>query len=79
MVGTAYMSPEPGSKPFITVGQSVKAGDTLLIVEAMKVMNPITAPKAGTVKKINVSRRTAGGVRPAARDPRIKKWRSRSF
>ena len=55
MVGTAYMSPEPGSKPFITVGQSVKAGDTLLIVEAMKVMNPITAPKAGTVKKINVS------------------------
>ena len=55
MVGTAYMSPEPGSKPFITVGQSVKIGDTLLIVEAMKVMNPITAPKAGTVKKINVS------------------------
>jgi acetyl-CoA carboxylase biotin carboxyl carrier protein len=55
MVGTAYMSSEPGSKPFITVGQSVKAGDTLLIVEAMKVMNPITAPKAGTVKKINVS------------------------
>ena len=55
MVGTAYMSPEPGSKPFITVGQSVKAGDTLLIVEAMKVMNPIIAPKAGTVKKINVS------------------------
>ncbi|HEY0624041.1 acetyl-CoA carboxylase biotin carboxyl carrier protein, partial [Sphingomonas sp.] len=55
MVGTAYMSAEPGSKPFIAVGQSVKAGDTLLIVEAMKVMNPITAPKAGTVKKINVS------------------------
>ena len=55
MVGTAFMSPEPGSKPFIAVGQSVKAGDTLLIVEAMKVMNPITAPKAGTVKKIIVS------------------------
>jgi acetyl-CoA carboxylase biotin carboxyl carrier protein len=55
MVGTAFMSPEPGAKPFITVGQSVKAGDTLLIVEAMKVMNPITAPKAGTVKKINVA------------------------
>lgn len=55
MVGTAYMSSEPGSKPFITVGQTVKAGDTLLIVEAMKVMNPITAPKAGTVKRINVS------------------------
>ena len=55
MVGTAFLSPEPGAKPFIAVGQSVKAGDTLLIVEAMKVMNPITAPKAGTVKKINVS------------------------
>ena len=55
MVGTAFMSPEPGAKPFITVGQAVKAGDTLLIVEAMKVMNPITAPKAGTVKKINVA------------------------
>ena len=55
IVGTAFMSPEPGSKPFITVGQSVKAGDTLLIVEAMKVMNPIIAPKAGTVKKIMVS------------------------
>jgi acetyl-CoA carboxylase biotin carboxyl carrier protein len=55
MVGTAFMSPEPGAKPFIAVGQQVKAGDTLLIVEAMKVMNPITAPKAGTVKKINVS------------------------
>ena len=55
MVGTAFMSPEPGSKPFVGVGQSVKAGDTLLIVEAMKVMNPITAPKAGIVKKIIVS------------------------
>jgi acetyl-CoA carboxylase biotin carboxyl carrier protein len=55
MVGTAFLSAEPGAKPFIAVGQSVKAGDTLLIVEAMKVMNPITAPKAGTVKKINVA------------------------
>ena len=55
MVGTAFMSPEPGAKPFVAVGQSVKAGDTLLIVEAMKVMNPIVAPKAGTVKKINVA------------------------
>ena len=55
MVGTAFLSSEPGAKPFITVGQAVKAGDTLLIVEAMKVMNPITAPKAGTVKKINVA------------------------
>jgi acetyl-CoA carboxylase biotin carboxyl carrier protein len=55
MVGTAFLAPEPGAKPFIAVGQPVKLGDTLLIVEAMKVMNPITAPKAGTVKKINVS------------------------
>jgi acetyl-CoA carboxylase biotin carboxyl carrier protein len=55
MVGTAYMSAEPGAKPFIEVGQAVKAGDTLCIVEAMKVMNPITAPEAGTIKKIMVS------------------------
>lgn len=55
MVGTAFLSPEPGAKPFVAVGQSVKAGDTLLIIEAMKVMNPITAPKAAIVKKINVT------------------------
>jgi acetyl-CoA carboxylase biotin carboxyl carrier protein len=55
MVGTAYLSPQPGSKPFVEVGNSVKAGDTLLIVEAMKVMNPITAPEGGIVKKLLVS------------------------
>jgi acetyl-CoA carboxylase biotin carboxyl carrier protein len=55
MVGTAYMSAEPGAKPFIEVGNPVKAGDTLLIVEAMKVMNPITAPSGGVVKKIMVA------------------------
>ena len=55
MVGTAYMSAEPGAAPFIEVGKAVKAGDTLCIVEAMKVMNPITAPSAGTIKKIMVS------------------------
>jgi acetyl-CoA carboxylase biotin carboxyl carrier protein len=55
MVGTAFLSPEPGSKPFVEVGAKVKAGDTLLIVEAMKVMNPITAPSAGTVSAILVS------------------------
>jgi acetyl-CoA carboxylase biotin carboxyl carrier protein len=55
MVGTAYLSPEPGSKPFVEVGNPVKAGDTLLIVEAMKVMNPITAPAGGIVKKIMIS------------------------
>jgi acetyl-CoA carboxylase biotin carboxyl carrier protein len=55
MVGTAYLSAEPGAKPFIEVGDAVKAGDTLLIVEAMKVMNPITAPAGGVVKKILIS------------------------
>jgi acetyl-CoA carboxylase biotin carboxyl carrier protein len=55
MVGTAYLSSEPGSKPFIEVGNPVKAGDTLLIVEAMKVMNPITAPEGGVIKKIMVA------------------------
>jgi acetyl-CoA carboxylase biotin carboxyl carrier protein len=55
MVGTAFLSPEPGAKPFVSVGDTVKAGETLLIVEAMKVMNPITSPKAGTVKAVNVS------------------------
>jgi acetyl-CoA carboxylase biotin carboxyl carrier protein len=55
MVGTAFLSPEPGSKPFVAVGDAVKAGDTLLIVEAMKVMNPITAPEGGVVKKLLVS------------------------
>jgi acetyl-CoA carboxylase biotin carboxyl carrier protein len=55
MVGTAFLSPEPGAKPFIEVGTAVKAGDTLLIVEAMKVMNPITAPEGGVIKKIMIS------------------------
>jgi acetyl-CoA carboxylase biotin carboxyl carrier protein len=55
MVGTAYLSPEPGAKAFADVGDAVKAGDTLLIVEAMKVMNPITAPEGGIVKKLFVS------------------------
>jgi acetyl-CoA carboxylase biotin carboxyl carrier protein len=55
MVGTCYLTPEPGAKPFVTPGDQVKQGDTLLIVEAMKVMNPITAPRAGTVKQVLVS------------------------
>ncbi len=55
MVGTAFLSAEPGAKPFASVGDKVKAGDTLLIIEAMKVMNPITAPSAGTIKKLYVS------------------------
>jgi len=52
MVGTAYMGAAPGAKPFIDVGQKVSAGDTLLIIEAMKTMNQIPAPRAGTVTKI---------------------------
>lgn len=52
MVGTAYLSAEPGSAPFISVGAKVKEGDTLVIIEAMKVMNPIPSPKSGVVKQI---------------------------
>ena len=54
MVGTVYTSPEPDAPAFIVEGDSVNAGQTLLIVEAMKVMNPITAPKAGKVTKVFV-------------------------
>ena len=54
MVGTAYRAPEPGAPPFIEIGTQVKAGQTLLIVEAMKTMNPIPAPRAGTVTQILV-------------------------
>jgi acetyl-CoA carboxylase biotin carboxyl carrier protein len=54
MVGTAYMSPEPGAPAFVRVGDKVKEGQTLLIVEAMKVMNPIRSPRAGTVARILV-------------------------
>jgi acetyl-CoA carboxylase biotin carboxyl carrier protein len=55
MVGTVYAAPEPGKPPFISVGKTVKEGDTLFIVEAMKTMNAITAPRGGTVKEINVT------------------------
>jgi acetyl-CoA carboxylase biotin carboxyl carrier protein len=55
MVGTVYLSPEPGKPAFISVGKSVKEGDTLFIVEAMKTMNAITAPKSGTVLEICVA------------------------
>ena len=54
MVGTVYMQPEPGAPAFISVGASVSEGDTLLIVEAMKTMNHIHAPKSGTIKRILV-------------------------
>ncbi len=52
MVGTVYLYPEPGAKPFINVGDTVSEGQTLLIIEAMKVMNPIAAPRAGKVSRI---------------------------
>ncbi|MCX8477720.1 MAG: acetyl-CoA carboxylase biotin carboxyl carrier protein [Sphingomonas sp.] len=54
MVGTAYLKPNPEAKVFVAVGDKVSAGDTLLIIEAMKVMNPIQAPAAGTVKAVLV-------------------------
>jgi acetyl-CoA carboxylase biotin carboxyl carrier protein len=54
MVGTAYLAPSPGAKAFIEVGTKVKAGDTLLIIEAMKTMNQIPAPRSGTVTQILV-------------------------
>lgn len=54
MVGTAYLTPEPDAAPFVAVGAAVKEGDTLLIIEAMKVMNPIVAPRGGKVTQILV-------------------------
>ncbi|WP_290495371.1 acetyl-CoA carboxylase biotin carboxyl carrier protein [Hyphomonas sp. UBA4494] len=55
MVGTVYLSPEPGAKQFVGVGDKVKKGDTILLVEAMKTFNPVEADKAGTVKEIYVT------------------------
>ncbi|MEX2036169.1 MAG: biotin/lipoyl-containing protein, partial [Xanthobacteraceae bacterium] len=52
MVGTAYVGPEPGAPPFVEIGSKVVAGDTLLIIEAMKTMNQIPAPRSGTVTEI---------------------------
>jgi acetyl-CoA carboxylase biotin carboxyl carrier protein len=55
MVGTVYLSPEPGKPAFIGVGKSVKEGDTLFIIEAMKTMNAITAPRGGKITEVNVT------------------------
>lgn len=55
MVGTVYLAPSPGAAHFVSVGAQVKEGDTLMIIEAMKVMNPLPAPQGGTVKAILVS------------------------
>jgi acetyl-CoA carboxylase biotin carboxyl carrier protein len=52
MVGSAYRAPEPGARPFVDIGSRVKVGDTLLIIEAMKTLNQIPAPRAGTVTQI---------------------------
>jgi acetyl-CoA carboxylase biotin carboxyl carrier protein len=54
MVGTVYLSPSPGAKPFVEVGQQVRAGDTVCIVEAMKILNEIEAEKSGTIKRVLV-------------------------
>ena len=58
LVGTAYLSPEPGAKSFIEIGQNVKIGQVLLIIEAMKTMNEITADKNGVIKKIYIKNET---------------------
>ena len=58
IIGTAYLAPEPGGKKFIEIGQNVKIGQVLLIIEAMKTMNEIVADRNGTVKKIYVKNET---------------------
>ena len=55
MVGTVYLSPEPGSEPFVRIGDEVAEGQTLLIIEAMKTMNQIPSPRAGTVRQVLVA------------------------
>ena len=55
MVGTLYIAPSPGEKPFVTVGGSVARGETMFIIEAMKTMNPVRAPRGGTVTRVLAS------------------------
>ena len=55
MVGTVYVAPEPGAAPFVQAGETVQEGQTLLIIEAMKVMNPLAAPRSGTVTRVFVT------------------------
>ncbi len=55
MVGTAYLAPEPGAKPFVTVGATIKKGQTIIIIEAMKTMNHVPSTKDGVIKKILVT------------------------
>ena len=54
IIGTAYLAPEPGAKPFVELGKKIKKGDTIMIVEAMKTMNHVPSPKDGVVKSVNV-------------------------
>ena len=54
MVGVAYLSADPSTKPYVKIGQHVKQGDTLLLIEAMKTFNEIKAPKSGVIKKIAI-------------------------
>ena len=54
MVGTVYLAPEPGARPFVSVGDEIHAGDTMFIIEAMKTMNPVEAPKDGRVEEVLV-------------------------
>jgi len=58
MVGTIYLAPEPGANPFISVGDEVQAGDTMFIIEAMKTMNPVGAPRDGRVERVLVGNAT---------------------
>ena len=58
MVGTVYLAPEPGENPFISVGDEVQAGDTMFIIEAMKTMNPVSAPRDGRVERVLVGNAT---------------------
>ena len=77
MVGTAYLSPSPDAKPFVEIGQSVKEGETLLIIEAMKTMNQIPSPRSGTVTAILIRGRAAGRIRHASGRHRIAPGRAR--
>ena len=52
IVGTAYLSPQPGAKPFVSIGKKIKKGDTIMIIEAMKTMNHVPSPINGTIKKV---------------------------
>ena len=71
MVGTFYRSSSPGAKPFVEVGSQVKEGETICIIEAMKILNEIEADKSGTITQILVRERPGGRIRPAAVHHRV--------